>query len=119
MSRPDRVAERLTARPARSLFVLLVAVPATLAVFSFRQPAALPDSVLSELELLFRLFVYAPVALFRSFVFEPLGLDIVFSVPGLEQAAVVLTLLGFYYAVSFAVVRGGRRLLRRLESLVR
>lgn len=112
MSRLDRerIAAYARSHPVRSVFVLLVSVPATLAAFSFRQPVPLPDAILSELELLFRLFVYAPVDAVRSVLFEPLGLDVLFAIPGLQQTTVVLTLLGFYYLVSLVVVRLGYRL---------
>ena len=115
MRRLDRVRERLRAHPVTAVFLLLIAVPATLAVFSFRQPIPLPDTVLPELEVLFRLLVYAPVSVVRSLVFDPLGLDVLFAIPGLEQTLIFLTLLAFYYALSVAVVRGIRLVRRRRE----
>lgn len=108
MNRLERVSEWLRAHPASAVFLLLVAVPVTLAVFSFRQPIPLPDTVLSELEVLFRLLVYVPVSGIRSILFDPLGLDVLFAIPGLEQTLVFLVLLAFYYGLSVAIVRGTR-----------
>lgn len=113
MSRLERTSAWLRARPVVVVFVLFTAVPVTLAAFSFRQLIPLPVGVLSELEVLFRLFVYAPVSAIRSMLFEPLGLDVLFSIPGLEQTLVFLTLLGFYYSLSVAIVRVARSLRRR------
>ena len=118
MSRRERAADWLRTRPVTTVFLLLTAVPATLAVFSFRQPIPLPETVLSELEVLFRLLVYAPVSAVRSLVFDPLGLEVLFAIPGLEQTLIFLTLLGFYYGLSVAFVRG-IRLLRRHRDTVR
>ena len=112
----ERVRERLRVRPVTAVFLLLVAVPAALAVLSFRQPIPIPESVLSELEVLFRLLVYTPVDVVRSVLFDPLGLGVLFSIPGVEQAIIFLTLVGFYYGVSVAAVRGVRLLRRRLEA---
>lgn len=116
MRRLDVVRRRARDRPVLAVFVALASVPAALAVLSFRQPVPLPDAVLSELEFLFRLFVYGPVAAARRVLFEPLGLDGVFAVPGLQQATIVLVLLGFYYLASAFLVRAGRRLFDRLDA---
>lgn len=118
MNRPEleRVTDYARDHPVRSVFVLLAALPTVLAVFSFRQPLALPDAVLSELELLFRLLVYVPVGISRSLLFDPLGLSVLFTIPGLQQTTIVLTLLGFYYLVSHALVRVGTLLVERMPA---
>ena len=118
MNRPEleRVADYARARPVRSVFALLAAPPLVLAVFSFRQPLALPDAILSEFELLFRLLVYVPVAISRSLLLDPLGLSVLFTVPGLQQTTIVLTLLGFYYLVSHVLVRVGTLLAGRVPK---
>ncbi|WP_440766035.1 hypothetical protein [Natronorubrum sp. DTA7] len=116
MSRLERVANWLRTHPVLTVFLCLAAVPILLTAFSFRQPIPLPDVILSELEVLFRLLVYAPVSAIRSLVFEPLGLDVLFVVPGLGQATVFLVLLGFYYCLSLGVVRIGSRLYARLKA---
>lgn len=116
MSRLERVRDWSRTHPSRVVFLLLAAVPTTLAVFSFRQPIPLPDAILSELEILFWLLVYAPVSGSRSYLFEPFGLEVLFSIPGLEQTLIVVTLLGFYYCLSHALVRGVRWLYRRYDA---
>lgn len=107
MSRLDRVTARLRARPVVTVFLLLAAVPTGLAALSFRQPIGLPGAVLSALEVPFWLLVYAPVAGIRSWLLEPIGLDSLFAVPGLQQAIVFVLLLGFYYVLSLTLVRIG------------
>ena len=115
MRRLERLRERVRAHPVTAVFLLLTAVPGTLAVFSFRQPIPLPDTALSELEVLFRLLVYAPVSAVRSLLFAPLGLDVLFAIPGVEQSLIFLTLMAFYYGLSVAVVRAIRLLRERRE----
>lgn len=110
MSRFERIVSQLRARPVLSVFLLLAAVPTALAVLSFRQPIGLPDAILSELELLFWLLVYAPVDGIRSWLLYPVGLDVLFIIPGLEQTTVFGILLGFYYVLSVALVRIGSEL---------
>ncbi|WP_265110257.1 hypothetical protein [Halosolutus halophilus] len=107
MSRLERVTAWLRARPVITVFLLLAAVPTGLAALSFRQPIGIPPAVLSGLELLFWLLVYAPVAGIKSWLLEPIGLDALFAVPGLQQAIVFALLLGFYYALSLTLVRIG------------
>ncbi|SIR95687.1 hypothetical protein [Natronorubrum thiooxidans] len=115
MSRLESARTWLRDHPVGVVFLLLVAVPATLAVFSFRQPFPIPGAVLSALEVLFRLFVYAPVAAVRAVLFDPLGLDVLFSIAGLNQTVVLLILLGFYYGLSVVIVRGSRFVRHRLD----
>ncbi|MFC4544116.1 hypothetical protein ACFO5R_19505 [Halosolutus amylolyticus] len=107
MSRLERVTAWLRARPVLTVFLSLAAVPTCLAALSFRQPIGLPNTVLSGLELLFSLLVYAPVAGIRSWLLEPIGLDALFAVPGLQQTLVFVLLLGFYYVLSLSIVRIG------------
>ncbi|WP_436347453.1 hypothetical protein [Natronorubrum sp. FCH18a] len=116
MSHRERIRDWLRTHPVATVFLALAAVPTTLAVFSFRQPIPLPDAILSELEMLFWLLVYAPVSGLRSFLFEPFGLDVLFSIPGLEQTLIVVTLLGFYYGLSHALVRGVRLIHRQYDA---
>lgn len=116
MSRIDRISDRLRRRPARTVFVALAAVPLCLAGLSFRQPFGVPAPVAGVLEVAFRLFVYAPVAGIRTWLYEPLGVDALFAVSGLEQTAVFATLLGFYYLLSRVLVRVGGRVRDCLES---
>ncbi|ELY44283.1 hypothetical protein [Natronorubrum sulfidifaciens] len=114
MSRLESTRHWLSAHPVGAVFLALVAVPATIAVLSFKQVIPLPATVFSALEVVFRLFVYAPVAAVRAVLFEPLGLGVLFSIPGLNQTVVFLTLLGFYYALSVAIVHGSRFARHRL-----
>lgn len=116
MSRLDRVRDWLGTHPVATVFLVLAAVPTTLAVFSFRQPIPLPNAILAELEVLFWLLVYAPVSGIRSYLFEPFGLEMLFSIPGLEQTLIVVTLLGFYYCLSHALVRGVRLVHRQYDA---
>lgn len=116
MSRLERLLARLRTRPVATVFLLLVAVPAVLTAFSFRQPLPLPDAALSELEVLFRLLVYGPVSGIEALLFEPLGLDVLFAIPGLQQTLVFLVVLSFYYGLSVALVRGVGLLRRRVDD---
>ncbi|SFB70723.1 hypothetical protein SAMN05444422_101358 [Halobiforma haloterrestris] len=116
MERLEPIAEGIRSRPVLAVFGVLAALPTVLAVVSFRQPVALPYGILPAFEFLFRLLVYAPVAFLRTVLLEPIGLGVLFAVPGLEQAAVVATLLGFYYVVSHLLVRLGRVLIEGLSE---
>ncbi|WP_440769863.1 hypothetical protein [Natronorubrum sp. DTA28] len=116
MSRRERLRDWSSTHPVATIFLVLAAVPTALAVFSFRQPIPIPDAILSELEILFWLLVYAPVSGIRSVLFEPFGLEVLFSIPGLEQTLIVVTLLGFYYCLSYVLVRGVRLVHRQYDA---
>lgn len=109
VSRVESTRAWLCARPVTAVFVSLATVPVVLALLSFRQLISLPDPLLSELEPVFWLVTYAPVSASRTVLFEPLGFGWLFSAPVLEQIAVVLTLGGFYYLVSYLLVRVGKQ----------
>lgn len=114
MNRLESARHWLSAHPVGAVFLVLVAIPAMIAVFSFKEVIPLPAAVFSALEVVFRLFVYAPVSAVRAVLFDPLGLDVLFSIPGVNQTVVFLTLLGFYYALSVAIVHGSRFVHHRL-----
>lgn len=116
VDRVDRVSELVRNRPDLAVFVVLVSVPLALAGLSFRQPVPVPQPVLELHGAVFRPLVYGPVAIVRTVLVDPLGLDALFSIPGLQQLLVVLTLLGFYYGISVAVVGCVRALYRRYAS---
>lgn len=106
VSRAERLFGRVRNRPVLAVFVALVAVPLALAGLSFRQPVPVPQPVLEFHGAVFRPLVYGPVSIVRTLLFDPLGLDVLLSVPGVQQAVVIATLLAFYYAMSYALVRG-------------
>lgn len=116
VDRVDRVSELVRSRPVLAVFAVLVSVPLALAGISFRQPVPVPQPVLELHETVFRPLVYGPVAIVRTLLLAPLGLDALLSVPGVQQAVVVATLLGFYYGISVAVVGCVRTLYRRYAS---
>ncbi|WP_306056422.1 hypothetical protein [Natronococcus wangiae] len=116
MNRLERISNGFRRRPVLTLFALFGSLPIGLAAFSFRQPIAVPSPLLGFLEVLFRLLVYAPVAAVKSFLFEPLGLDVLFAIPGFEQAMVFTVLVGFYYGLSLGIVRVGSRVRARVET---
>ncbi|WP_152422194.1 hypothetical protein [Natrialba asiatica] len=116
MSRLEPLLERAADRPVTTVFVLLITGPLIVAGLSFRQPIALPDALLTELEWVFWLLVYMPVSAIRRLLFDPLGLERLFGVPVLGQGLIVLTLGGLYYLVSYFLVYAGSALLGTAET---
>lgn len=89
------------------LFVVFSLGPLVLAANSFRPFVALSASMHSLFETGFRLTVYYPVTALRTLVVEPLGLGLLYSVPVLQHAVILATLLAFYYGLSVLVVTCG------------
>lgn len=116
VTRLESLLERAADRPVTSVFVLLITGPLVLAGLSFRQPIALPDALLTELEWVFWLLVYMPVSATRRLLFDPIGLERLFAVPVLGQGLIVLTLGGLYYLVSYLLVYAGSVLLGTAET---
>lgn len=91
-------------RRTAALCGALAVGPIALLINSFRPFVPVTGPLQDAFEVGFRYTVYYPIAAMRTLVFDPLGLEILFSLPVVRHGVILTLLLAVYYAVSVACV---------------